>query len=480
MIKKDTISYIPAIILPILIGILIIPIYTRIFSPEEYGNYIALLTIFSFIQALSSSWIGSTIIRFNEKYTNEKKTIKFISTSILMSAFISVFISIIILIISYFVFSKNYSSLFQMIVWLPIYSILATQIELNLQFFRAKREIKSYNFFVILKSILAPALILLSYQFFENELAFVLGTIFANFVLIVIIITKENYVDILSFKNFDKEITKTIIAFGLPLAPTFLSSNAIDVSERFLIGFFENAEQLGVYGVAQTFSKNPISLVVSIISISSAPIIIKIWENEGKEKIEFFLKDLLKWYLIISVPILMLLAIYSKQILSIFVSIEYLDGYKVMPFICLGGFILGLQWISQRGLMLAEKTSTIFLGFLMSLIFNFSIGFVFIQLFGIIGVAISNVISSLIVFLYINYMSSKIVSIRLSNKSFFNIIFSGMIMFLINYSFLKYINLSKMLSLFIIGFLSSLAYVICLAVLKEIDLKKVLNIKLKK
>ena len=473
MIKKDTISYIPGIILPILIGILIIPIYTRIFSPEEYGNYIALLTIFSVIQALSSSWIGSTIIRFNERYANEKKTIKFISTSILISAFISVFISLIILIVSYFVLSKNYSSLFQMIVWLPIFSILATQIELNLQFFRARREIKSYNIFVILKTVLVPGFIVLSYHFFENELAFVLGTIFANFLIIVILITKEKYIDILSFKNYDKQITKTILAFGLPLAPTFLSSNAIDVSERFLIGFFENAEQLGIYGVAQTFSKNPINLVLGVISISSAPIIIKIWENEGKEKIEYFLKDLLKWYLIISVPLLILFAIYSKQILNIFVSIEYLEGYKVMPYICLGGVFLGLQWISQRGLMLAEKTSTIFLGFLMSLIFNFSLGFFFIQLFGIIGVAIANVISSLIVFLYVNYMSSKIVSIRLSNKSFINIIFSGLIMFLLNYFFLKYINLSKTLSLFIIGFLSILVYIICLNFLKEIDLKNI-------
>lgn len=474
MLKKDTLRYLPSTIIPVILGLIVVPIYTNIFSPEQYGNYALFLTIYSVIQSLSSSWIGSSIIRFNEKFTKENKFESFFSTTTIISGLICLTLSTLFLFLV-LIFQVKPQIFLILIAWLPLFAILSTQLEINLQFFRARRQIKLYNTFFILKSVIAPFLILVFYKFFKNEISFIIGTIVANLVALIFIF--RNNIDTKNFKIkfYDKKIMKRIFLFGIPLAPTFFASKSVELTERAFITYFEGSDQLGIYAAAQIFSKNPINLIIAIITISSAPIIVKIWENEEKNRLEFFLNNLLKNYIIIGIPISIILFSYSKEILNIFVESKYINGYVVMPYIYLGGFVLGLQWISQRPLILAEKTNTILIGFILSLLSTIFLGYLLVQEFGILGIAISNIISAFFVFIFIHYKSSNYLKISLKFENIIKIGLSSIAMVVINFLIIKFSGFTNFLLLIIGSILSTTIYFLILEFFNEINIKKLIT-----
>lgn len=70
---KDFVKYIPAQIIPAVMGLIAIPIITRVLSPEDYGNYvITIATVSVFVTIVG--WLSMSIIRFYPAYERDGKT----------------------------------------------------------------------------------------------------------------------------------------------------------------------------------------------------------------------------------------------------------------------------------------------------------------------------------------------------------------------------------------------------------------------
>ena len=65
---KDSAKYLPSMAVPAIVGIVAIPIITRLFPPEVYGNYILVIATVSFLSTIAVTWLGSSTIRFYPAY----------------------------------------------------------------------------------------------------------------------------------------------------------------------------------------------------------------------------------------------------------------------------------------------------------------------------------------------------------------------------------------------------------------------------
>lgn len=457
MLKKDTIAYLPSSILPTLIGLGVMPLYTRYFNTEQYGAYIIILTLYSLIQSLSSAWLGSTTIRYNEKYTLESEGEKFYYTVIILSAIICLSLSILTSLLSIF-FWKNYNAEFlSMIYLLPLFSLFTTQLELHLQFLRAERKIKTYNIFYIGKVLFVPILVFILHLFTQSVNVIIISGILCNSILILFLYRGN----VLRFR-IDRVILKKVIVFGLPLAPTFFSSQLINFSERIILTYFEGTEAVGIYGSAQMFSKNPVDLLIAILTISSGPLIVKLWENNSTKELESFLGRLIVYFLAAMFPCLIFLHFYSYNILKLFVSQDFQIGYEVMPYIFLGGCLLGIQWVYQRSLMLSERTNIIMVGFILSIISNIFFGIILIRVYGMKGVAIANILSGLVVLLYIYIQSKKDFSIHLRKNHLLQIVAASLTIYIINYIGTTFNSNTNLWWIILLIAVSSLIYLLIL------------------
>ena len=65
---SDFVKYLPAKVVPALVGILAIPVLTRLLPPEQYGQYLLVMTSLILISSFCISWLVSVTIRFYVVY----------------------------------------------------------------------------------------------------------------------------------------------------------------------------------------------------------------------------------------------------------------------------------------------------------------------------------------------------------------------------------------------------------------------------
>ena len=69
---KDAGKYLPGQIVPAIVGILSIPVITRLFSSGEYGKYVLVMAAVGVLSAIIG-WLPMSIIRFYPVYERDGK-----------------------------------------------------------------------------------------------------------------------------------------------------------------------------------------------------------------------------------------------------------------------------------------------------------------------------------------------------------------------------------------------------------------------
>jgi len=71
---KDFIKYLPAQLAPALVGFLSIPVITKAYNPEQYGNYSLVLASIAVLMTFAG-WVPTAIISFSLSMTGCGKRI---------------------------------------------------------------------------------------------------------------------------------------------------------------------------------------------------------------------------------------------------------------------------------------------------------------------------------------------------------------------------------------------------------------------
>ena len=81
---SDMMKYLPSQVAPALVGFFSIPILTRLFSPQEYGNYSLTLTTIMILTTLMG-WLPMSIIRYYPAYEQAENINNFYGSIINLS-----------------------------------------------------------------------------------------------------------------------------------------------------------------------------------------------------------------------------------------------------------------------------------------------------------------------------------------------------------------------------------------------------------
>ena len=77
---RDMIKYSPSKICGMLGNALIVPVYTSILSPEQYGLYSLSIAVLSFLCIIFSDWVGLSGLRFFKQHQMTQDMPKYLST----------------------------------------------------------------------------------------------------------------------------------------------------------------------------------------------------------------------------------------------------------------------------------------------------------------------------------------------------------------------------------------------------------------
>jgi len=465
---KDLLKYLPAQIVPALVGLIAIPIVTRLFPPADYGNYVLVIATVSVLTAIVG-WLSMSIIRFYPACERDGRlqelygtVIKWLLISVItLTAIFSGIISA--------ARTKLGDQLYYLMLIGTLVFVLSATFYTLQHFLRAKRRIGWYSFFSIWQSVARLGIgiaLVITLGFGIDGLLW--GAVLSSAIAIPLL-WKSAIGKIPWKKGSSVELAKEMAKYGFPLVVGNLAAWILSLSDRYILEFFRGAHEVGIYSASYAISEKSILLLASLFMLASGPIGMNIWEKEGEKKSKEFVNKLTRYYLLICLPAVVGLSVLARPVIDVLTAPEYYQGFRIVPLVALGGFFLGLQQRFQAGLAFHKRTNLIMIGIIASGLLNLGLNFLLVPRYGYMAAAVTTVISYAVLLVAMITVSRRYFVWEFPFRSLAKTAFASGVMAVAIYPVGNSITAYPLINLIIAAFLGVAVYLVVLFFLKEIQ-----------
>lgn len=370
-----------------LIGVLLLPIYTRLLTPGDYGDYSLLTITATIIITIAQVGVGSALFReIIYKETDENEAIS--------TAFYFLLITSTLLFLLLNAFTPQLSQLiFQTAEYATLLSLtILTGLLSNIDMIAlAKLRIhqKSKLFATITVVKFAIGIILNIYYIVILRMG-VQGLVFAGLIqasisaFVALIIIAGN----LRLK-FAQDILARLLIFGLPLIPYGLSRLVLTYADRYFLQYYTSSAEVGIYSLGYRIG-SLIYLIVSAIQLAWPANMYTIAKQPDPER---SLAKILTYYVGVLGGIALALSVLAKEFLVILTTPAFYTAYKVVPFIVISYLLYGVVFMTNSGLETRNKISLMTPAILISAGINLGLNFLLIPNYGMLGAAWATLLS---------------------------------------------------------------------------------------
>ncbi|RPG49572.1 MAG: hypothetical protein CBC64_005340 [Gammaproteobacteria bacterium TMED104] len=414
---RDSVGFTVANICVKALNIILVPIYIRYLSFDDYGAFELITTLTVIFVVVVTLELTQSIVRF----VPDNESNEILQRSYISSAVHTILFSCLIFVLLVYFFSPwisnflfktlSYSQTIKLIG--PIIALQALNYSIAVTF-RSKREFSSAIFHsLMVASFIGGFGIVFLISSSGNLNQFLLGQIIGGSVAVLIGFYK---IRSLIFYKINWLIVKQIVSFSFPLILSGIAIHLSTFADRLIINELLSLESLAVYGIAAK-AASLVTIVISGVQGTLAPHFISSWNSSSGLR---SLSQIFFIYLILSIFLLFFLYVFGEHIIIFLGTNKAASGVDVLLILASSAVINGLN-IFLFGLIKSLKTSILSLIYLCTAILNIVLNYYFISEFGILGAATATLISTSIGFLVHFYFSSK--HLKLPFSSFIPICF---------------------------------------------------------
>lgn len=208
--------------------------------------------------------------------------------------------------------------------------------------------------------------------------------------------------DLRKFFSFSFKHVKSLLLFGLPLAPLVISWSILDISDRFMIQYFGGLDSLGSYSVVYTLSS-----ILLFFSVGFRKLFTMQYFESSKDGSLGWLQNVsFNYIFLISIGTLILMAI-SEDLIQILLGSEFLDASQSFQILLVGKYFLCLVPILTPIYLDNFKFNALTRYIGMAAILNIALNFYFIPHFGSLGAVYSTLICYFIYYIFLLIGSYK-------------------------------------------------------------------------
>lgn len=349
--------YSPSQVLIALSAILIMPIIIKNSAEELFGIYTICNLIIGIVLSITGGWINTSIIRFQTTILNSYSEEIFILVLSIVCSAISFSVVFIILIS---LFSDQLSVMQSLLVsGVALFRCVFLQ---RLAILRIQQRYVYYSSQNILRTTIPLFVMLIILQF--NEL---------NLILIYqsILVTQISLLCIDIYLNFclsrrqptqrinGKKTTLKYLTYGFPLSVTGFCALFIESFDKLFMVNFVSIETVSFYAFFFTIMKLCSGMFLDLITLSFAPVCVKIWEEKGYLQAMNAYNWILRLSFAVLYAMLTTIVIFSKEITTLLALPSFLNGRGLIPIFGSGLMLLTVQWILQRPMLMHQSTKKV-------------------------------------------------------------------------------------------------------------------------
>lgn len=400
---RDSAIYTIPTILSTGISLFLVPLYTRVLTPSDYGA-LDMISVFGSLIALTVALeVSQGVARFYQDEQTDDGRKAFASTALwftvlMFTAFLIASLAFAPDLSLIVIGAPHLENVFRfgvVFIWVNgLFYLLKVQLRFELRS-------KAYSAISIVHSLsTAGASVLLAYVFHFGIYGFLAGMIIgtAAGALLGLWYLKATFQ-----LHFDFIKLKTMLSFSIPLVP---SSIAVFVSmyiDRLMINYYLSLEEVGLYGIG--FRIASISTLALIgFQMALTPLVYKHYKDlETPHQ----LATIFRTFLAIAIVIFLILALFADVALWILTTPAYYAASQVVVFL-VPAILLSQMYIFAPGIGIAKKTHLFIWINVGGAILNTFFNWILIPQFGYVGAGIATLLGYVCVFGVYMYCSQKL------------------------------------------------------------------------
>lgn len=383
IVVKATLWFIVCSVVQKGIAFITTPIFTRLMSTEQYGQYsiyLSWLHIFTIITTLRLT--GAVFNKGMSKYNEERDTY----TSTMQT--VTLFITIVIFCL-YLIFHNQINALTE----LPTYIMVAIFAELlvtpAIEFWTVRNRYEYIYKPVVLRTLLMAVLnaivgVIAVLVTKEKGYARIMSCIAVNFVFGVILYI---YNAKRGKSLYKREYAEFAIKFNLPLLLHYICQYVLDQSDRIMVQKLSNMAAAGIYSVAYSIG-SLLRIITTSINNAMIPWQYKCLEQREHKKLD----DTMYIVFIVVAGCCFVLSSLAPEIMRILADDKYYEGVYVIPPVSMGLFFSFMYTTFANVEFFYEKNKFSMYISSVGAILNIVMNFFGIKKFGFIAAAYTTLI----------------------------------------------------------------------------------------
>jgi O-antigen/teichoic acid export membrane protein len=367
-----------------LIGLLMLPFYTRWLSVEDYGTTDIISVYVSLLLGLVTACIAESVFIFPKGQSTENQKSYF--SSGLVFAFLALLLTAFLFKTTNVIFEyKDISNSFSKHSWL-IYGLLVTTFlqQYIQQFTRSIDKMKVYS---VTGIVLTGSTALFSFLIIPKwgVFGYVFALILANLTASIYSFLFSGSFKYLAISTIRKATCMEMLKYSIPLIPNGIMWWLVGAFNRPLMESYLGMHAIGIFAVANKFP----GVLSTIFAVFATSWQISVLEEFGKDGYSNFFNKVFRLLVSGLLFFFFVITISSKLIVSIFTTADFYEAWKYIPILVLGVVFSSISGFAGSNFSATRESKYFFYSSIWgagaAIVFNF----ILIPKLGILGAAIS-------------------------------------------------------------------------------------------
>lgn len=223
---------------------------------------------------------------------------------------------------------------------------------------------------------------------------------------------------------------RKLVDYAWQIVIFFLAYELLISIDLYLVkGILRDDFQTGIYNAALTIGRIPYYIFYAL-TVILFPVISKSTSENNYKKTAGIINNSLRLMLILLVPMIILMSIYSRPLIKIFYSSRYIDAAYPMSILVWGVGFLTIFYVFCFVMSGAGRVKKPMAMSMIGLVINTILNYILIKKYGIAGSAIATSVTSAVITFFMLYHIWTDFGVRIKLKSFAKVILAGTVMYL--------------------------------------------------
>jgi O-antigen/teichoic acid export membrane protein len=296
------------------------------------------------------------------------------------------------------------------------YLVISELFTISLGILRGKKYIKEMNCINVLQAIAKLAITVVFIMYISSDANGLAWAFVLSFLLILPIVLYLSLKEIGKWPKYNSAISNKeklkfayeVVQFGFTTSLVVALWAVIQQTDKILLGYFNvPIVDIGIYSIVSGFAVLVTIFPGSINSIF-LPIISELHGENKKEEIVRTTGMVLNWAVILAIPMIITLIVFSDKLLGMFYGESYLAGSSVLILLATGYFINSVFALCGNVISAIRRVDIQAKTVIVAAASNLVLNIILIPQFGIIGAAISSLVSLIVLAVLTVYYSAKL------------------------------------------------------------------------